>query len=55
MDRDKRIMSTREEFMERFNLHLKETQFAFIENTYMIEELKEILEPEALAANLKNL
>ena len=44
--------------MERFELDLKETQFAFIENTYMIEDIKDYLEaeePEALDENLKNL
>ena len=44
--------------MERFKLDLNENQFAFIENTYMIEDIKDYLEaeePEALDENLKNL
>ena len=55
MDRETLVKRTREEFLERFKLDLKEIQFAFIENTYMIEEMKEFLEPKALAENLLNL
>jgi hypothetical protein len=31
--------------MERFKLELNETQFAFIENTYMFEVIKAVIKP----------